>query len=723
MSSLFFSSSSSLPSLSSTAIDDPHLELTVTPSASAFYAGEVFTATITFRNTRKSHTVEDVPIGSRVVSAVRPQPILEPRQHEPTRPLPPRQKQIGLHLSSAPPPPPPPAANAIAGPSKPRDLHRPLHLSPNLPDDSPYSPGANPSTRAGWPTFRSPDQASRGHSRRAKSLALGKGQLSPQQLVWALGERSRTPPPLPRRPNGQNHIPDAHPHSRKQSLASPISAPVNGEDQFDSLPNVLEESSVIDLTPLSPPPIHPRSRLQQPRTTTILWAYTRLKATFHPSNAYIPPDPLLPLRSLMLHQPVGSGSLLDAPSKPSRWQPSFGTGAIGSSTRPSLTGSLFGLAKDLVSGGAGGSLEEERKRVWNLKDLPVLETHRSLLGVDIQLKEGESKSFTYSLSLPKVLPPSHRGKAFRFAYDLVVSLSVGLPGKRQKTSEILVPVRVWAHVSVADNIPMYDILKPVMGAQEGVVATPSDKKGVSEDRSLEAYAKGLLDGPIVSPSEVSATRPLEQAHCGEAVEVLSRHSPKSTYDIAKDGQPVATLTLTKTVFRLGESVVGLVMFNGKNERRVLRFSAFLESHEIIPETLRPDCYSPDLSRLHADFHTAYAINTKQMAFSLDIPSDATPAFGLLTGSGGDPGGLEWRVRLSMCVSTKGVHLVPIAKATGAAAEGQVSTASSSIAPLVPVKRDTDVWREQETEIIECDIPIRVLAGNTAFLVRPSTQII
>lgn len=78
-------------------------------------------------------------------------------------------------------------------------------------------------------------------------------------------------------------------------------------------------------------------------------------------------------------------------SSSSRWQLSFGTGTIGNATQPSLTGSLFGLAKDLVYGGSRRSLEEERKRVWNMKDLPVLDTSRSLLGVDVRLKEGESR--------------------------------------------------------------------------------------------------------------------------------------------------------------------------------------------------------------------------------------------------------------------------------------------------------------------------------------------
>lgn len=58
-------------------------------------------------------------------------------------------------------------------------------------------------------------------------------------------------------------------------------------------------------------------------------------------------------------------------------------------------------------------------------------------------------SVTYTLQLPDQLPPTHRGKAFRFSYDLITSLTVALPGqvKRQKLKEILVPIRVWANVS------------------------------------------------------------------------------------------------------------------------------------------------------------------------------------------------------------------------------------------------------------------------------------
>lgn len=56
---------------------------------------------------------------------------------------------------------------------------------------------------------------------------------------------------------------------------------------------------------------------------------------------------------------------------------------------------------------------------------------------------------TYTLQLPTNLPPAHRGRAFRFSYDFVVSLSVALPGggDRQKSKDIVVPIRIWANVS------------------------------------------------------------------------------------------------------------------------------------------------------------------------------------------------------------------------------------------------------------------------------------
>jgi hypothetical protein len=158
-------------------------------------------------------------------------------------------------------------------------------------------------------------------------------------------------------------------------------------------------------------PLRLQTALPDNGDLTILWAQTRLVGRFTPSSSHIPPDPLLPLKSLMLHQPVGSGSLPSfspsgsaggGPISPSvspslsrtssRWNLSFGTGTLDGTGDPTLTGSLWGLAKGLIGSGQGGTLEEERKKVWNSRELPVLETMRSLVGVEMGLEAGQSRS-------------------------------------------------------------------------------------------------------------------------------------------------------------------------------------------------------------------------------------------------------------------------------------------------------------------------------------------
>jgi hypothetical protein len=54
---------------------------------------------------------------------------------------------------------------------------------------------------------------------------------------------------------------------------------------------------------------------------------------------------------------------------------------------------------------------------------------------------------------------------------------------------------------------------------------------------------------------------------------LGADSSIGSYDIAKDGEPVAVLTLVKQAYRLGETVLGVVTFNeALTERRVLKVS-------------------------------------------------------------------------------------------------------------------------------------------------------
>lgn len=151
----------------------------------------------------------------------------------------------------------------------------------------------------------------------------------------------------------------------------------------------------------------------------------------------------------------------------------------------------------------------------------------------------------------------------------------------------------------------------------------------------------------------------ELTGCREAVEILTRNMRKVSYDVNKDGVKVAVLTFTKSAYRLGETVVGIVELNERGSRaRVLKITALLEAHESLPAPLAPSLSTTKkLRKIHAEHHSSLIPSTIRTTFTLDIPSDAAPAFQCSCNSAANAptGGLEWKVRLCLLVSVANEH--------------------------------------------------------------------
>ena len=102
--------------------------------------------------------------------------------------------------------------------------------------------------------------------------------------------------------------------------------------------------------------------------------------------------------------------------------------------------------------------------------LPTFEVQPTLLAVDVSLGPGESRSCmsdpfcelfmtpplhkspdTYSLSLPKNLPPTFKGRTFRFSYEFTIGVcrAGASPGNSSANhSRIMkIPVRVYNNVN------------------------------------------------------------------------------------------------------------------------------------------------------------------------------------------------------------------------------------------------------------------------------------
>lgn len=181
-----------------------------------------------------------------------------------------------------------------------------------------------------------------------------------------------------------------------------------------------------------------------------------------------------------------------------------------------------------------------------------------------------------------------------------------------------------------------------------------------------------------------------------------------------------------------------------------------------------------LRRTHAEHHASLVSSTLRTIFALDIPPDASPAFQIdVQGEPGyleppipvGPGGLEWKVKLCLLVAvasdqsrkgSNGVRLKTLVR-DGPRGEWGISwRGAPSIAPQEQFSDATTVgapnglrswasylaspftgagseryhggdelgsedegegeeeWSTVKVETVECEVPIKVWPGNTAF---------
>lgn len=168
-----------------------------------------------------------------------------------------------------------------------------------------------------------------------------------------------------------------------------------------------------------------------------------------------------------------------------------------------------------------------------------------------------------------------------------------------------------------------------------------------------------------------------------------------------------------------------------------QLSVMLEAHESLPSNWLETGQAPGMRRVHAEHHEALVPCAARAAFALNIPSDAAPEFSLCTGRGA-AGGVAWKIRICLLVAAgEGTHLVRDAGASSAWAASAVARAS--IAPVVaegaveaqtpltpswtallssPFARTPEVGPSRtgdvRLETVECEVPVRVWPGNTAF---------
>lgn len=138
----------------------------------------------------------------------------------------------------------------------------------------------------------------------------------------------------------------------------------------------------------------PPAQLHPPNTLSILWAFAHLEGSFVVDESLIKPAEFLEVKRLLVGGAggvgVGGGTLEERKTGGGwrSWLWGGGAGTAGSGLGAGQGG--LGGGDEAASGGA--SLEERKRKAIEDRSVPMLSCPPSILGVDVVLKPGESKS-------------------------------------------------------------------------------------------------------------------------------------------------------------------------------------------------------------------------------------------------------------------------------------------------------------------------------------------
>ncbi|KAH8677365.1 Rgp1-domain-containing protein [Xylariales sp. PMI_506] len=425
-----------------------------------------------------------------------------------------------------------------------------------------------------------------------------------------------------------------------------------------------------------------------------------------------------------------------------------GGGVIGLETSKRDSGLLRNLGwgswgnsiGELLGGGELSSIKDMRGTASS-KSIPLLSTPQSILFVDLQLAPGESKTYEYSFKLPKGLPPSHRGRAMKISYCLVIGTQRPGGSKEQKVKSVEIPFRVLGSVNSYGEILGHDLMSPYVVLRDLAKVHPYEKttdiidqrknkpaETASTLHSFLAYVDELLERPrngtgLLSPTAhgPSSRRPStyeEAATAREAIDLAILRSNMSTseagqstnrFEIARNGQRVGAVMLARPSYRLGETVTMVIDFTDA-DIPCYAVHAVLETAERVEPALalRSEASVHRVTRKVYGSASEATMFARRIVFNPTIPINATPEF-VTSGVS-----LEWKIRIEFVVQSSASDSPEnLQSEGGAAGNGGESSSDKRGELLEEIARDDRgglvlvAAESLDCESFEVAVPLRV----------------
>ncbi|KOS21722.1 Protein sat1 [Escovopsis weberi] len=411
-------------------------------------------------------------------------------------------------------------------------------------------------------------------------------------------------------------------------------------------------------------------RSKSPKSSeSIMMGFAQIQGTFTLDSSLVSPAPFEPVRMKAVVGGRGGGVVgIESGSRENSIFRSFGFGGITS-------------IGDLLGGGEMSTMKEMRGAA-NPKSVPILSTPQSILFVDLQLAPGESRAFEYTFRLPRGLPPSHKGKAIKISYSLVIGTQRAGGVKEQQLRTVEIPFRILGSANSYGEVPEHDLINPYILLRDVAQVKALGKGGAKphgeRERQPPASSAGMEDflsyveelanrtrdeagGKLLSPTTDTNTRRPSVIHddpgsVKEAIRLAilrsnmtgeGQQSP-NRFEIARNGQRVGVVMLTRPAYRLGEVVTMVIDFA---DAHVPCYAVHmtLESTERVEPTLAVRSES-SIQRMTRKVYVASSeatLYTRRVVFTPTIPVSATPDF-VTTGVN-----FEWKIRVEFVVPSQG----------------------------------------------------------------------
>jgi hypothetical protein len=242
------------------------------------------------------------------------------------------------------------------------------------------------------------------------------------------------------------HLDTLSPVARIISASSMEGTP-RSSGEFYSMSNNSSETLASDYVAhpsarLLPKAIHQRqaSHLAPPKKQlqpeSLMMGYAQIMGSFTLDGSLINQAPFEEVKRKGVVGGQGGGGVVgvERPKRESGLFGALGWGNIGESL-----GGLLGSAEP--------SSIREMRTTASSKTVPLITTPQSILFVDLKLAPGESRSYTYSFTMPRGLPPSHKGRSIKVNYHLTIGTQRAGSTKEQQVKQVDVPFRVFGSVN------------------------------------------------------------------------------------------------------------------------------------------------------------------------------------------------------------------------------------------------------------------------------------